>query len=129
MEEWRTAVQLEQLRWLYLGLSGRINRMAYFLAALFMSVLLAFFLYRSTLAGEVESGGGIWSVLFTLLALISLWSQIALSVKRLHDMGRPGIFALLLLVPFVNAAALVVLCLLPGERGPNAYGKTTNAPA
>ena len=46
-----------------------------------------------------------------------------LSARRLRDLGRPGRYAWIALVPFVGAQALfAVLILLPGDAGENAYG-------
>ena len=70
-----------------------------------------------------------WSVLFLLAFIASLWSNVALAVKRLHDLGKPGLIALVLFVPVISFVALFVLCLFPGQPGPNRYGARTNAPA
>ena len=40
------------------------------------------------------------------------------SVKRLHDIGRPGIIALSLFIPVVSIVAFIALCLFPGNPGP-----------
>lgn len=46
-----------------------------------------------------------------------------LSARRLRDLGRPGRYAWIALIPFVGAPALfAVLILLPGDAGENAYG-------
>ena len=53
---------------------------------------------------------------------------VALGVKRLHDFGKPGIFAVALFIPMVSILAFIVLCLYPGDAGANEYGDRTNAP-
>ena len=58
----------------------------------------------------------------------TLYSNIAVSVKRLHDVGYSGFLALALLVPFVNLAFTLWAGILPGTAGPNRYGATPNAP-
>lgn len=46
-----------------------------------------------------------------------------LSARRLRDLGRPGRYAWIALVPFIGAQALfAVLILLPGDADENAYG-------
>lgn len=50
-------------------------------------------------------------------------SFLILSARRLRDLGRPGRYAWIALVPFVGAQALfAVLILLPGDAGDNTYG-------
>lgn len=115
--------------WLFFGFSGRISRAAYFLAGLLMMIVVVFIVYRLTLAQEAGSGGAFWETLLSIIMIASLWAQAALGAKRLHDLGRPGIFAALLFVPALNFVTFIALCLMPGQSGPNQYGQTTNAPA
>jgi len=117
-----------QIIWLFFKLSGRVSRAAYFLGGLLVAILQAFPLYRFTLVAEGTPESEVWSMLFLAAFLVSLWSNVALAVKRLHDLGKPGLAALVLFVPFVSIVAFLVLCLFPGNRGPNRYGASTNAP-
>lgn len=118
-----------QIVWLFFSFSGRISRAAYFLAGLLMMIVVVFLSYRVMLAEERGAGGSIWEVALSVVLLASLWAQAALGAKRMHDLGRPGIFAALLFVPLFNFIAFVALCVIPGQPGPNQYGRTTNAPA
>ncbi|MCT8999824.1 DUF805 domain-containing protein [Chelativorans intermedius] len=118
----------DQLRWLFFGFSGRLSRMAYFLAGLLLAVFQAFALYRFTLAPQESGASQIWAVLFWAIFFLSVWSNVALGVKRLHDFGKPGVFAVLLFIPVVSILAFLVFCFYPGDKGPNAYGQRTNAP-
>ncbi len=122
-------MSLSQLSWLFFGFSGRISRAAYFLAALLMSLILAFLLYRALLAQEATGDVGAWDAALSLCIFVSLWAQAALGVKRLHDFGKPAIFAIALFMPALNIIGFIVLCLIPGDQGPNTYGRLTNAPA
>ena len=60
-----------------------------------------------------------------LAAAISLIPAPATAVRRLHDVGLSGVWALLGLVPVLGWAVLAVLLLLPGQKGPNEYGLPT----
>lgn len=122
-------MQTNQMTWLFFGFSGRISRLAYLLAGLLMMITVVFLSYRGMLAAEAGAGGSIWDVALSLVLIASLWAQAALGAKRMHDLGRPGMFAVLLFVPLFNFIAFVALCLLPGNPGPNEYGRVTNAPA
>lgn len=116
--------------WLFFSVSGRVSRAAYFLAGLLLAIIPAFFLYRFMLVAEgaSEGQGQIWALAFWAAFLVSIWSNVALGVKRLHDFGQPGIFAVSLFIPVVSIVAFIVLCFFPGEPGPNKYGPRTNAP-
>ncbi len=118
-----------QLAWLFFRTSGRLSRAAYFLGGLLVAIVQAFPLYRFTLVSEGTPESGMWAMVFFVAFVASLWSNIALAVKRLHDLGRPGLMALVLFVPVISIVALLVLCLFPGQPGPNRYGARTNAPA
>jgi uncharacterized membrane protein YhaH (DUF805 family) len=119
-----------QLVWLFFSVSGRVSRAAYFLAGLLLAIVPAFFLYRFMLVadGTTEGQGQIWALAFWVAFLVSIWSNVALGVKRLHDFGQPGIFAVSLFIPVVSIVAFIVLCFFPGNPGPNKYGPRTNAP-
>ncbi|MFC5584336.1 DUF805 domain-containing protein [Nitratireductor kimnyeongensis] len=117
-----------QIAWLFFGFSGRVSRAAFFLAGMLLAVLQAFALYRFTLAPEGSGASGMWALLFWGIFFVSVFSSVALGVKRLHDFGKPGIFAVSLFIPMVSILAFIVLCLYPGDAGANEYGDRTNAP-
>ena len=117
-----------QYAWLFFRFSGRVSRAAYFLAGLLIALIPAFFLYRFTLVPEGSPVAGAWALVFWITFLLYVWANFALSVKRLHDVGRPGILAVAIVIPVISIIAYVALCLFPGDRGPNQYGARTNAP-
>jgi len=117
------------LIWLFFKTSGRVSRAAYFLGGLLVAIVQAFPLYRFTLVPEGSPESNMWSLIFLVAFIASLWSNIVLAVKRLHDLDKPGIAALVLFVPVISIIAFLVLCLFPGQPGPNRYGRHTNAPA
>jgi uncharacterized membrane protein YhaH (DUF805 family) len=119
-------IDLSQLVWLFFRLKGRISRAAYLLAGLLANLVPLFLLYRFTLVPEGTQEATGWAVAFTLIGALSVWAIFALSVKRVHDLGKPGGFALALFIPVVSYIAFVVLCVMPGEPGPNRFGQFTN---
>lgn len=118
----------EQLAWLFFSFKGRISRLAYFLAGLLLAIFQAFALYQLVLAPEGSGASQFWAVLFWAVFFLSLWSHVALSAKRLHDFGKPGIFAVTLFIPIVSILVFIALCLYPGDESANEYGQSTNAP-
>jgi uncharacterized membrane protein YhaH (DUF805 family) len=117
------------LIWLFFNTSGRVSRAGSFLGGLLVAIVQAFPLYRFTLVPEGSPESNMWSFIFFVAFIASLWSNIVLAVKRLHDLDKPGIAALVLFVPVISIIAFLVLCLFPGQPGPNRYGRRTNAPA
>lgn len=115
-----------QLVWLFFGISGRVSRAAYFLGGLLLVVIQLFPLYRFTLVPEASPQGQSWALVFGLVVLVSIWSNIALTIKRLHDVDRPGIYALTLFIPVISILVFIALCFYPGDPGPNKYGRATN---
>ena len=122
-------MEMPSFVWLFFGFSGRVSRAAYFMAGLLMMIVVVFIAYRMMLAQERGMSGSVWEMALTIVLFASLWAQAALGAKRMHDLGKPGVFAALLFVPFLNFITFVALCLIPGSPGPNQYGKVTNAPA
>jgi len=118
----------QQLLWLFFGVSGRLSRAPYFLAGLFAQLVPAFVLYRFTLVPETSGISEALAVIFWLTLLLSVWSNITLGIKRLHDLGQPGIVAVSLLVPVVSYFVFVFLCFYPGTSGENRFGAYTNSP-
>lgn len=54
------------------------------------------------------------------LHVLGVWSFLAVTARRLHDMGRPGVYAAAALL--VGPAGVLLLAILPGDRDANAYG-------
>ncbi len=56
------------------------------------------------------------------VALAGAWAAIAITVKRLHDLGRPGWHVLLMAIPLYNIYLGLTLIFVRGEAGDNEYG-------
>lgn len=117
-----------QFIWLFFRFSGRVGRAAYFLGGLLLAIIQVFLLYRFTLVAEDSTAGQMWALLFWLSVLVALWSNVALGVKRLHDIDRPGLLAAALFIPVVSIIAFFALCVIAGTPGPNRYGSGVNVP-
>ena len=116
------------MRWVFLGFSGRLARLPFLLGYLFVTAVGFVIVNQFRLAEEDSLRQGTWALLFLAYGVMSLWSVLALVVKRLHDMGFPGMAAIALFAPIINMAVFVGLCLWPGAAGANAYGDETNRP-
>ena len=99
----------------YAVFSGRARRQEYWMFVL-ISVIITIVL------GVIEAILGIPGILGTLYALAILVPSIAVTVRRLHDTDRPGLWVLIGLVPFIGAVVLLVFMVLDGTPGENQYG-------
>ncbi len=100
---------------------GRVNRAWYFWhtfldGAVALGLLLAI----------VIVGGVLGNLLFVLPAVgvvvAATIAELAITVKRLHDIGRPGWHWWLLLIPFYNIYLGLSLLFKRGSIGPNEFG-------
>lgn len=61
-------------------------------------------------------------VVMLLFFAISTILYVTLSIRRLHDLEKDGMFVLLGFVPTVNFIFWLYLCIVKGTDGPNQYG-------
>ncbi len=107
--------------WLFYGLGSLL------LAAPFWIVALTWIatgtepdLSGGLAMGTPEIAIGIVSLLWWLMHVLP---RIAVTVRRLHDTGRSGLWYLLVIfLPFIGHIWLLVLMLLDSEPGENKYG-------
>jgi uncharacterized membrane protein YhaH (DUF805 family) len=106
----------------YAVFSGRARRTEYWMFVLIhVAVLIAASVLDNILGTTIDDIGfaGLFYVLYGLIALIPL---LAVSVRRLHDVGKSGWFLLVGLIPIIGSIWLLVLACKEGEPGPNVYG-------
>ncbi|MDI7775042.1 DUF805 domain-containing protein [Asticcacaulis sp. EMRT-3] len=118
---------------LFFSSSGRAGQAPSTIAAGVLLLILA--MYESLVTGPLQYMTG-WIVYPVLL-----FSGACVLSKRLHDRGRSGWWAAVILAAFVMVWpaphgffdflavlvlvwALIDLCVMPGERGDNRYGPT-----
>jgi len=68
----------------------------------------------------ITDGFGIIQALYTLFVLIP---SLAVTVRRLHDVGKSGWFYFIILIPLIGAIWLLVLFCTDSEPGTNKYGE------
>ena len=59
--------------------------------------------------------GGIGGLIGTIIAIVVFISTISLTVRRLHDSGHTGWWALLFLIPPAAFGMMIILCFLPSK--------------
>ena len=112
---------------------GRMSRGQFWLASLgiFLAVFVAIFLLSLLAAkasanhGSLRASGMALPVLGlgAIIALLAVWANCSISIKRYHDRGKSGWWMLISLVPFIGGAWYIIeVGCLSGTDGPNAYG-------
>ena len=105
----------------YADFNGRARRSEYWYFVLFnfiVSILIGLLL--GVIAGVLNVPA--------LVYLAYLWSlavfipSLAVSVRRLHDIGRSGWWLLLSLIPLVGAIILIIWYCTDSQPGANQYG-------
>jgi uncharacterized membrane protein YhaH (DUF805 family) len=100
---------------------GRVNRGWYFFHVLLDDlVIITLMILMVTVTGILETP----ILLLPMLGVVfgGFWAAIAVTVKRLHDLDRPGWHWWLLMVPLYNIYLGFVLLFQKGTVGPNRYG-------
>ncbi len=105
----------------YTDFSGRARRMEYWMFTLINTIIyFVLMLIDSTLG--FTAGSSMFGILTMLYALGVLIPGLAVTVRRLHDIGRSGWWIFISLVPVVGGIVLLVFMFMDSEPGSNAYG-------
>lgn len=100
----------------YIEFSGRSRRKelwTFVLVNFVISIIL------SVLDGIIGMGIGFIGTLFSLAIIIP---SIAVGVRRLHDIGKEGLWILVGLIPIIGWIVLIYFYVQESEPGTNAYG-------
>lgn len=105
----------------YVVLEGRAQRQEYWYFILF-NLLITFILVGfDILIGQFNelTGLGLLSGIYTMLVLLP---GISVTVRRLHDTGRSGWWALVGIIPLLGGLVLLIFMALDSDPGPNRFG-------
>lgn len=97
-----------------LGFSGRLGRLDYFSASLLSTTLWLLFVLAAVATGKTALAG--------LGLFLSAIYGIRSIVLRLHDTGKTGWLALIVLVPVLGALMALALLFIGGDGDDNDYG-------
>ncbi|EDP59550.1 DUF805 domain-containing protein [Vibrio sp. AND4] len=98
----------------YALFSGRARRKEYWMFFLFNLIF-------SLVLGAID---GLLGTVFigTIYGLAVLIPGIAVSVRRLHDIGRTGWWVLISFIPLIGLIVLIIFAATEGDKGTNEYG-------
>lgn len=108
----------------YATFSGRSRRSDYWYVYLVNIIISA----ALSILGNLVAAQ-LFSLISSLYALATLIPGIALCVRRLHDIGKSGWYALFVLIPLVGAILLIIWLATDSQPGDNAYGPNPKAEA
>lgn len=81
------------------------------------------FVILMVLGGIGQVGGIEWvTAIAVLFVLILVLPSIAVTIRRLHDIGRTGWWWLIQLVPYVGPIVMIVFACFDSQPGDNKYG-------
>ena len=104
----------------YVSTRGRVSRKAYLLAGFLPFLILGFLAgFVVAVSGSTEAEAFRW---VGTLAIASLWPQLAMVIKRLHDLGLSGWFCVLYVLPVINWFLIFALIVFHGYPGTNRFG-------
>ncbi|MCM1482879.1 MAG: DUF805 domain-containing protein [Muribaculaceae bacterium] len=76
----------------------------------------------SMMSAVVSTMPGWLAVLMGLYQLLIILPSLAVSVRRMHDIGKGGGWIFISLVPFIGGIWFFVLTLIGSQYGPNRFG-------
>ncbi|MEM8527536.1 MAG: DUF805 domain-containing protein [Bacteroidota bacterium] len=106
----------------YAKFKGRARRQEYWIFVLFNMIFAFVTIILDHLFGLIFDGLD-WGYLCIIYVLIVLLPGLAVSVRRLHDIGKSGWFLLLALLPLIGSVWLLALLTTEGNIGDNRYGE------
>ena len=113
----------------YANFHGRARRSEYWLFTLFnglvcfgMSILIMVFAGAALANDRVPGGAGALGVLYWIYGLAVIVPSLAVSCRRLHDIGRSGAYLLFAFIPVVGGIFLLIWLIQDGTPGGNLYG-------
>ena len=110
----------------YAVFSGRARRKEYWFFALFQCIIIGILALVSAVA-DSSAIKLIFGSLYAIYVFGTLIPSIAVTVRRLHDIGRSGWWYFIVLVPLVGPIVLVVFTVMDSKPEENQYGVSPKA--
>ena len=109
----------------YAQFNGRAGRPEFWLYVL-VNFVITMVLYILTIVAAAAGSSTLALVTYILLlvyALATCIPTIAVGVRRLHDIGKEGVWFCVNFIPFVGGIWYLYLCAQEGERTENRFGE------
>ncbi len=105
----------------YADFNGRARRKEYWMFVLFNIIFAICAIFIDNIIGTAIDGIG-YGIIYLLYTLAVFIPGLAVTVRRLHDIGKSGWMILVGLIPFIGGIWLLVLTVTEGNSGANEYG-------
>lgn len=105
----------------YADFSGRARRKEYWFFTLFNVIFAIAAMIVDNVLGIAMKDVG-YGPFYLIYVLATLLPGIAVTVRRLHDIGKSGWYILLAFIPCVGGIILLVFALTPGDGYSNEFG-------
>lgn len=112
----------------YGNFSGRARRREYWMFGLINGIITLVLTFLSMTLGLYSADANI-GLLDAVYGLAVLVPSVAVSIRRLHDVGRSGWWLLIGLIPLVGPILLLVWDASEGQYGDNRWGPNPKTPA
>ena len=110
----------------YVGFSGRARRKEYWMFTLFNIIFAVIAIVLDNVLGLAIKEVG-YGPIYLIYVLATLLPGLAVSVRRLHDTNKSGLYLLLAFIPCVGGIILLVFMATEGDAGDNQYGPNPKA--
>jgi len=105
----------------YVVFQGRARRTEYWMFALFAFIIYVVAAILDSVLG-IAIKGAFYGPIYIICVLGLLLPSLAVSTRRLHDIGKSGWFILVNLIPIGGPIWYLVLVCTNGNSGPNSFG-------
>ena len=123
----------------YAEFSGRSRRKEYWMWLLFVVIVAVITTWLDialglggSAAGTAQGGSASFNVNFGLITILFMLAilvpNLAVGIRRLHDLDKSGWMILIGLIPFLGGLYLLFLFTQPGTVGPNRFGADPKGP-
>ena len=109
------------IKGMFLRYDNRLNRKRYILRSITVAVaVIVIAIILSVIAEKL--GSGAIAALGILVSALPIIPAFMLSIRRLHDLNRPGWWCIGFFIPMINFVLSIYLIFFKGTKGPNQFG-------
>ena len=111
----------------YADFSGRARRKEYWMFYLFHLIIVFLLVFLMAFSGGgFEAGSEPNFVVIAILGiyvLATIIPTVAVTVRRLHDIGKSGWWYLINFIPYIGGFVLLIFACMDSNNGPNEWGE------
>ena len=107
----------------YIDFNGRARRKEYWMFVLFNSIFAISAILLDNILGITFGRDIFYGPFYILYGLITFLPNLAVAVRRLHDIGKSGWMFLINLIPIVGPIWFLVLMITDSDSGGNEFGR------